>query len=157
MFAFSGYDVLKIYHVSLGEAADGGPKQYENDNKTPEGSYKLDFKVTDSSYYKALHISYPDVEDLLRRHPGGMIMLHGFPNANVLDPRDYQLPTLQRRKLLVRAQRTHESLNAHWTEGCVGVTNSEIDEIFANLTGFYNNLEERKVSSGALPVIDLCP
>jgi hypothetical protein len=49
---------LKIYKVALGRVPVG-PKSREGDKKTPEGSYTIDFRKTDSGYFRALHISYP--------------------------------------------------------------------------------------------------
>ena len=40
-----------------------GHKQQEGDERTPEGHYLLDYKKADSSFYKAIHISYPNDAD----------------------------------------------------------------------------------------------
>ena len=52
-------NILKEYHVAFG-AQPKGHKQQEGDEKTPEGRYTLDYKKSDSSFYKAIHISYPN-------------------------------------------------------------------------------------------------
>lgn len=89
-----------------------GPKHFEGDGRTPEGHYTIDRGNPRSAYHLSLHISYPDAADrayaaAVGQAPGGEIFLHGQPNA--LGP--------------VRAP-------GDWTEGCIALTNSEIEEIW---------------------------
>jgi len=65
MELMSGGKVIRTYKVALGR---GGlaPKEREGDARTPEGRYTIDAKVEHSSYYKALHVSYPNAEDRKR-------------------------------------------------------------------------------------------
>lgn len=106
--------LLKTYEVSLGRQPEG-PKQFEGDNKTPEGHYQIDSRKKNSTYHRALHISYPNAKDLAfatrqKRPAGGSIMIHGLPNGlDALGP-------------------LH--LRRDWTAGCIAVTNSEIEEIW---------------------------
>ncbi len=110
-----GERVLKIYRIALGRNATGH-KIKAGDNRTPEGDYVVDSRLADSNFYRALHISYPNWYDRTRAEflgvePGGAIMIHGLPN-NVA--RDYV---------------GHPRID--WTNGCIAVTNREIDEIWA--------------------------
>lgn len=78
---------LKSYRVALGGNPKGS-KARQGDSKTPEGSYRIDFRKADSAFHRALHISYPDARDRARareRHvsPGGAIMIHGMKNGFV--------------------------------------------------------------------------
>ncbi|MCP4489167.1 MAG: L,D-transpeptidase family protein [Gammaproteobacteria bacterium] len=112
MYLLEGDKVLKEYTVSFG-ANPKGHKQREGDKKTPEGSYILDYKKEDSSFYRSMHISYPNETDIanakkLGVSPGGYIMVHG-----------------QRNKLDWLASIT-QSFN--WTNGCIALTNSEMDD-----------------------------
>ncbi|MCG9965679.1 L,D-transpeptidase family protein [Shewanella cutis] len=105
---------FKSYHVVFG-ANPEGHKQQEGDERTPEGKYLLDYKKEDSAFYKAIHISYPnqhDIESAKKRgvNPGGLIMIHGQPNG---------LGWL-----------SFASQFFNWTNGCIAVTNSEMDEIW---------------------------
>ncbi len=107
-------NLLKTYKVALG-GEPVGAKQQEGDHKTPEGTYKLDWRSEKSRFYKAIHISYPNAEDRARAkkrgvNPGGALMLHGLPNG---------LGHLGKAHLL-----------RDWTDGCVAVTNEELDEIW---------------------------
>jgi murein L,D-transpeptidase YafK len=107
-----GDEVLKTYIVSLG-GNPIGPKIRQGDNKTPEGSYLLDRHNTNSQYHRSIHISYPNADDLARARrlgvpAGGELFIHGLPN-------DF---------------RGHSDALGDWTEGCIAVTNAEIDEIW---------------------------
>ena len=112
-----GSDVLKRYQVSLGPAADGH-KSEEGDGRTPEGRYLVDSKNGRSRFHLALHISYPNAEDRERARqrgvsPGRDIMIHGLPNG------------------LSWLDKLH--LRRDWTDGCIAVTNQEMDDIWAHV------------------------
>lgn len=112
---YAGDEILAEYSVSLGRIPEG-PKRELGDGRTPEGSYMIDFRKSDSDYYRALHISYPSDEDRRRAEerdvrPGGAIMIHGLPNG---------LGMIGSGHLLV-----------DWTDGCIAVTNEEMDEIWS--------------------------
>jgi len=105
---------FKSYHVVFG-ANPMGHKQQEGDERTPEGKYLLDYKKEDSAFYKAIHISYPNQNDIenakkLGVSPGGFIMIHGQRNG---------LGWL-----------SFVSQFFNWTNGCIAVTNSEMEEIW---------------------------
>jgi len=111
---FQNGRVLKSYPVALGRAPIGA-KQYEGDQRTPEGIYKIDFHKADSDYHLALHVSYPEQHDIDRAavknlSAGSDIMIHGLPNG---------------RGWIGRFHRRSD-----WTAGCVAVTNFEIEEIY---------------------------
>ncbi len=114
MYLISNGVKIKEYSIALG-ANPKGHKEKEGDERTPEGKYLLDYKKSDSSFYKAIHISYPNEEDKAKAkekgvNPGGLIMIHGQKNG---------LGWL-----------SWLSQNFNWTNGCVAVTNSEMDEIW---------------------------
>jgi len=105
---------LKSYRVALG-GEPVGPKERQGDHRTPEGSYVLDARNPNSHFYKAFHISYPHPKDVavakrLGVSPGGDIMLHGLP-------KEYAW--------VGKAHTVHD-----WTDGCIAVTNEEMDEIW---------------------------
>jgi murein L,D-transpeptidase YafK len=105
---------LKTYVVALGRHPDG-KKAEEGDGKTPEGTYTIDRRKIKSNFHRALHISYPNGSDAAQAKlrgvsPGGDIMIHGLPN------------------LLSFVGQYHTIRD--WTQGCVAVTNQEIEEIW---------------------------
>lgn len=114
MTLLSGGKVLKTYKVALG-SVPVGPKRVEGDHKTPEGDYIIDAKNSHSQFHLSLHISYPSAADQKRAgsmgaRPGGAIMIHGLAA-----PFAYLGPL-------------HRQTD--WTDGCVAVTNAEIEEIW---------------------------
>lgn len=79
-YAASG-ELLLEAGIGIGDNAVGD-KTRRGDKKTPEGTYKLDARKPDSSFYKAIHVSYPTAEQAAaaRRKgldPGGDILIHG--------------------------------------------------------------------------------
>lgn len=114
MKLMQGDKVLKTYKVALSPEPLGA-KEREGDHKVPEGQYVIDAKVPNSRFHRALHISYPNATDRERPKklgvkPGGNIEIHG------LGSKLGWVGSLQRR--------------VDWTNGCIAVTNSEIDEIW---------------------------
>lgn len=112
MYLLDNDKIIKEYHVAFGENPKGH-KEQEGDEKTPEGIYTLDYKKEDSSFYRAMHISYPNESDLDNAKnkgvsAGGFIMVHG--QRNKLG----RLSTLTQR--------------FNWTNGCIALTNTEMDE-----------------------------
>jgi murein L,D-transpeptidase YafK len=108
--------VYRSYQISLGDQPRGHKFQ-EGDERTPEGNYVLDWRNPNSSFYKSIHVSYPNALDRtvarsLGVSPGGMIMIHGLPNW-LSSPR---LAAEYRRR--------------DWTDGCIAVGNEEMDEIW---------------------------
>ena len=110
-------EVLKTYKIALG-GNPIGPKEREGDNKTPEGTYVIDSRNKNSRYHRSLHISYPNEKDRKRAEglgvsPGGDIMIHGI------------------KKGFSWVGDAHTEVD--WTQGCIAVTDQEIEEI-ARLT-----------------------
>lgn len=114
LLLFNSGKVFREYRAIFG-ANPVGHKQQEGDERTPEGKYVLDYKKEDSAFYKAIHISYPNAEDVKRARargvsPGGQIMIHGQRNG---------LGWL-----------SFVSQRFNWTNGCIAVTNQEMEEIW---------------------------
>jgi len=108
-------EIFKTYRVSLGKRPEGH-KIASGDQRTPEGRYVLDSKNPNSKYHLAIHISYPNELDIINAQkrgvsPGGEIMIHGLPPK--------------------RSNELKEITGyADWTNGCIAVTNPEIEEIW---------------------------
>lgn len=114
MFAYSNGQLVKTYKISLGGQALGD-KEFEGDEKTPEGIYTINGKNPNSAYHKNLGISYPDKEDIAKaalagKAAGGDIKIHGLRND------------------LGFIRKFHRWDD--WTLGCIAVTNEEIDELY---------------------------
>jgi hypothetical protein len=78
--------VLKIYPIALGQHPKGS-KRRQGDGRTPEGTYVIDGRLTRTLYHLALHISYPNEEDLTRARiagyrPGGISSSTACPRVS---------------------------------------------------------------------------
>ena len=107
-------EVIKSYKIALG-GNPLGPKERQGDNKTPEGTYRIDARNGNSGFHLSLHISYPNEDDKKRAKklgvsPGGNIMIHGIKNG------------------FSQVGASHTETD--WTEGCIAVTNQEMEEIY---------------------------
>jgi len=118
LMLFSGGQVIREFKVVLG-GNPRGHKQHEGDQRTPEGSYTLDYKKSDSVFYKAIHISYPNEDDMAAAkergvNPGGQIMIHGQKNVSG--------------RLAILSELID------WTNGCIALKNEEMDELWGQIT-----------------------
>ena len=105
------------FRVALGRGY--GPKSAEGDGRTPEGLYYVEAFKPDSQFYRALKISYPNEQDRQRAarlgvSPGDLIMIHGLDS-----------------NIEAQWQANHWMFN--WTNGCVAVTNAEIDVLWESV------------------------
>jgi murein L,D-transpeptidase YafK len=106
--------ILKTYRISLGKSPEGH-KVKVGDSKTPEGEYLLDWRNPKSKFHLSIHISYPNEQDALQAlmlgvRPGGNVMIHGLPKG------------------MAWLGAIHAYID--WTDGCIAVTNEEMEEIW---------------------------
>jgi murein L,D-transpeptidase YafK len=114
MTLFAGGERIGTYLVAIGKQA-AGAKVQAGDLRTPEGLYYINSRNPNSRFHRALRVSYPNAADVARARSlgvdtGGDIMIHGLPNGQGA------------------VGRLHR--NYDWTNGCVAVTNEEIEEIW---------------------------
>lgn len=107
-----GKVVMTIDGIRFGDAPIGHKRQ-EGDERTPEGLYTIDARNAGSAYHLSLRIDYPNERDVARAakagvSPGGDIFIHGQPNG-------YTGPPLP-----------HD-----WTDGCIAVSNEQIEALWA--------------------------
>jgi len=114
MEAYSEGKILKTYAIALGKNPVGH-KQFEGDNKTPEGLYIINARNPKSGYHKNLGVSYPNTADKAYaekqgKSPGGHIKIHGLRNDSGYIGKFHRFKD--------------------WTAGCIAVTNAEVDELY---------------------------
>jgi murein L,D-transpeptidase YafK len=115
MRLYVGKKWVVSYSVSLGQNSKGH-KQYQGDNRTPEGKYYITDRNPNSSYFLNLHISYPNNKDRayakrLGKPPGGDIKIHGYSDRNGnTKPMDVKFA---------------------YTWGCIAVNNNDMKEIYS--------------------------
>ena len=108
-------NVVRTYHIALGRNPVG-PKQQEGDSRTPEGKYTIDSRNGKSGYYRSLHISYPNAEDIKRAKakkvsPGGAIFIHGKPSFKFW--------------MFWKYNKMND-----WTDGCIAVDDKDMMEMW---------------------------
>jgi lipoprotein-anchoring transpeptidase ErfK/SrfK len=120
--AYEGSTLLKTYSVAIGMGGEG-PKQWEGDQRTPEGSYRIDRRHRSREFHRFLHVSYPSAADRRRYRElsargevprgagiGRDIGIHG-------EPSDF-------------GGAVAVALDFDWTAGCIAVSNEEIEELY---------------------------
>ena len=117
MSAYSKGKLLKTYPIALGKQPVGH-KHFEGDGKTPEGKYRINDRNHNSAYHKNLGVSYPNDADKAYaaaqgKSPGGLIKIHGIKNG---------WGSIGKRHL-----------QRDWTDGCIAVTDEEIDELYRSV------------------------
>ncbi len=105
---------LAEYPISLGRSPKGH-KQQAGDSRTPEGIYRLDYRKPNSAFHLALHVSYPNAQDIAeaRRRgvkPGDNIMIHGLPNWYRGADEDFPF--------------------RDWTDGCIALSNRHMQLVY---------------------------
>lgn len=112
MVAYAGGQPVKAWRgLQFGDAPQGH-KQFEGDERTPEGRYVIEGRNPGSAYHLSLKVSYPNAADRAfalaqGRSPGGDIFIHGQPNS---------LP--------------FGRVPGDWTDGCIALSNDEIAELW---------------------------
>ncbi|SFZ98166.1 ErfK/YbiS/YcfS/YnhG family protein [hydrothermal vent metagenome] len=118
LYTYKNGKKIDEFRISLGKNGDKGNKVQAGDYRTPEGSYTIVRKKCDNRLYKSLMISYPNAADKARAakrgvRPGGYITIHGQPKWNADGRGD------------------NYTLAHDWTEGCMAVSNSNMDKLWA--------------------------
>ena len=114
LWVYQGANVIRTYRgLQFGDRPIGH-KQFEGDERTPEGRYTITYGNRESSYFLSLYIDYPNAADRAYaqargRSAGGLIFIHGQPNGL---PNDRRVP-------------------GDWTDGCIALTNTEIAELWS--------------------------
>jgi murein L,D-transpeptidase YafK len=114
MSVYRAGQLVREFRVALGR---GGPqpKVQQGDGRVPEGAYRIVAHNPNSAFHLSLRIGYPTPEQVaaaarLGVKAGGDIMIHGLPNQ----------------KGWIGAKHA----TADWTEGCIAVTNPEMDWLY---------------------------
>jgi len=121
-------DVLvRDYPVGLGFHPTGD-KEKEGDGRTPEGSFFVCVKKPNSRFHKSLGLSYPDKKHAERAFFAGVITPVEFRDILLAFEKRVTPPwnTVLGGQIFIHAGGAHKD----WTEGCVALYNSDMDELF---------------------------
>lgn len=111
LLLMDGRTVITSYRVALGK--NSGPKTRQGDKKTPEGTYHNCFVKHQSTFHKAVYITYPNPAEHRKGYTGGAVEIHGLPAL------PYHLEKYLGAWIILLG----------WTDGCVMLTNEDMDEI----------------------------
>jgi len=105
---------LRTYKVAIGKGGMG-PKVQRGDSHTPEGEYVIDEKKDVTCCFLAMHLSYPNANDVVRAQtlgvdPGDMIEIHGLTKKRAWMGPFHRI--------------------TDWTDGCIGLSNSQMLELW---------------------------
>ena len=125
-----GSHIVFEYDIALGRVPEGD-KTVEGDGKTPEGEYYIFGKNPKSNYHLGLGISYPNIEDAERGFQDGLLSE---------DERDLISAAIEAGKMPPQKTRLGGEIYIHgggnntdWTQGCVALNDSEIDELYRSV------------------------
>ena len=128
--------VLRTYKVALGSGGRNA-KLREGDRTTPKGQYYIS-KVRDSDrFHLFLQIDYPNMDDAKRAFKNDLISRHQYQSI-IRAHLDGRLPpqnTSLGGSIGIHGigQETKDKLEIHqfadWTQGCIALRNSEIEEL----------------------------
>jgi murein L,D-transpeptidase YafK len=108
---------IRQYRVALG-AEPEKDKVSAGDRRTPTGVFYIESRNSNSEYHLALRIAFPDSAHRARAAalglpPGGDIEIHGLENG--------------------RGDTGAFHRTVDWTNGCIALTDEEIDEIWTSV------------------------
>tara|TARA_Y100000296_G_scaffold86268_1_gene125348 strand:- start:1424 stop:1999 length:576 start_codon:yes stop_codon:yes gene_type:complete len=140
---WSGKEIYKTYNIKLSSAYNNplfspGPKRREGDMQTPVGFYKISKKRQRTRFPKSLLISYPNWKDkhnakvlgIPEDEIGGMILIHGNPYKPTKSVIEWAAKIGISEETVDQWARDYFYPLFDWTDGCVAVSDAEMDEIF---------------------------
>ncbi|HSU25712.1 MAG TPA: L,D-transpeptidase family protein [Pyrinomonadaceae bacterium] len=128
MELFDGEKLLRSYKIALG-SCPVGDKEIEGDGKTPEGQYYVFVKNPESKFHLSLGLSYPSRASAERGLAAGVITRSEFDSIAGAHEHGTQLP--QKTRLGGEIYVHGGGSASDWTEGCIAMTDEEIEEVFA--------------------------
>ena len=124
---FSGGRPVKTYRIALGDSPVK-PKEREGDGKTPEGTFYVCLKNSESRYHLSLGLSYPSAPDAERGVREKLISKR--EQREILDAvRHYRKPPWNTKlggEIMIHGGGTKRD----WTEGCLALSDHDVEELY---------------------------
>lgn len=121
-------DVLvRDYPIGLG-FHPLGDKEREGDGRTPEGDFFVCMKNASSRFIKSLGLNYPEKRHAERAFFAGILSPNEFRDILLAHEKRSTPPwgTILGGEIFIHAGGAHKD----WTDGCVALYNSDMDELF---------------------------
>ena len=129
LLVYDGRELVKWYPVAVG--AGRGDKAREGDRCTPEGRFYICSHNPASRWTRSLGLSYPNIEDAERGLRDKLISRWEY--SRIVDAiRRKQRPpwnTALGGEIMIHGGGS----NRDWTQGCIGLDNADILELYAAL------------------------
>lgn len=135
LFVYRGGDLMARLPIDMGYNFFADKEKRGNPNdpdhwRTPEGTFRVVSKNPRSQFYKAFVLNYPTEEDAERGLADGLISADEFRSI-VQANRTFAVPpmgTLLGGWIEVHGNGTGQRSN--WTQGCVAITDGEMDALW---------------------------
>ena len=136
-----GESVEQTYRIAWGRGGPGA-KRRSGDDKTPTGVYRITGFNDNSRFFMFMRLNYPNVKDAFFGLKNKLISRSEFDRITAAARQDLPPPqdTMLGGAIGIhglgeeneKKLRIHNSVN--WTEGCIAVTNKEIQQLRSFVT-----------------------
>lgn len=131
-----GDRVTREFPIAFGRGG-GGDKRQVGDNKTPVGTYRVVRFNDNSRFHLFMHLNYPNVKDAFFGLKSGIISRREFDailaalKDQAIPPQDTPLGGYIGIHGIgdITPERLDAHLSSNWTEGCIALTNDQIQEL----------------------------
>jgi murein L,D-transpeptidase YafK len=126
-----GDAVVGRFRIVLGQQPKYG-KERQGDGRTPVGRYYVSEKKADTQFHRFLGISYPNVDDAERGYQHRLIGAEQWADIFFANLRGEAPPssTSLGGRVGIHGYGDRPYLPIDWTEGCVAVSNDDIELIY---------------------------
>ncbi len=107
-----------------------GSEGERNHWRTPEGAFYVVSKNPRSQFYKAFLLNYPNTEDAERGLVSGLISQREHDAIMAAEKASRAPPMGTRLGGMIEIHGDGTGLSTNWTQGCVAVTNSDMDKLW---------------------------
>lgn len=131
-----GIKIEKVFRMASGRGGPGD-KHYRGDHRTPVGTYRVVKIKPSSRFHTFLQLNYPNVKDAFYGLRGGCSPEYDFDR--IVSAQKYHKIPPQNTALggaigihgigAFSPQKFDIHQNTNWTEGCIALTNEQIDTL----------------------------
>lgn len=134
---YKGSLPVKTYRAVFGKGWADGDKEKEGDKRTPEGEFYICTKNHSKRFYKFMGLSYPSLKHANQGLKKGLITPQEyFEIERALverqsPPWDTRLGGAVGIHGRILNEGVAQTARENWTDGCIALTNADIDELFS--------------------------
>ncbi len=136
---YKGDQPVKTYRAVFGKGYLDGDKRIQGDKRTPEGEFYICTMNHSKRFYKFLGLSYPGLKHAEYGVQSGMISAAEYEMIKKAISEQQQPPWDTRLggavgihgRMLEDAAPDKAFVSMNWTDGCIALDNSDVDEIYS--------------------------